>query len=80
MLFGRLKDLEEVMLIAIRPLLQVSNNVHNRSRVEPTDKVLAGQSKCLVDSFALISQAAYKTNIMRVSAILITIVNSHVQH
>ena len=45
MLFGRLKDLEEVMLLAIRPLLQVSNNVHNRSRVEPTDEVLAGQSK-----------------------------------
>ena len=46
--FCRLKDLEEVMLLAIRPLLQVTNDVHNRSRAEPTDEVLAGQSKCLV--------------------------------
>lgn len=60
----RMRTLEDSMLLALRPLVEVADKMHLKSR---EDDSLAEDAGKLVDAVSLMSQAVFKTNAMRVS-------------
>jgi len=54
-------------LLGIKPLVDVANSFHLKSR---TDGEAANDSRKLVDSLSVISQAAYSMNLFRVSNVV----------
>ena len=58
-----MKELEDILLLAIRPLMEVTNVFHERSM---SDVSVKPDSQMLVDSLGLVSQVIYKVNMLRV--------------
>ena len=58
-----MKELEDILLLAIRPLMKVTNVFHERSM---SDVSVKPDSQMLVDSLGLVSQVIYKVNMLRV--------------
>ena len=58
-----MKELEDILLLAIRPLMKVTNVFHERSM---SDVSVKPDSQMLVNSLGLVSQVIYKVNMLRV--------------
>ena len=58
-----MKELEDILLLAIRPLMKVTNAFHERSM---SDVSVKPDSQMLVDSLGLVSQVIYKVFILEV--------------
>ena len=63
-----LKELEEFALLALRPLIGVTNDFHNRARTDGTWNDTASN---LVDAVCVMAQVVYKVNMIRVCVIVI---------
>lgn len=62
-----MREVEELCLLALRPLLEVTDEMHIKSG---QDSDVLPMAKKLIDATSIISQAIYKTNIIRVSSML----------
>ena len=60
----RLADIEQLSLLALRPLVEVTDCVHNLSRTDAEHLPMATK---LIDAACLLSQSVYKLNALRVS-------------
>ena len=58
-----MRELEGLMLLALKPLVEISDKVHHESKTNGSSVEDSGR---LIDSACILSQAIYKTNIIRV--------------
>lgn len=66
MVLYRMKEVEDILLLALRPLIKMANVWHERSR---TDGEFLAASQSLIDALGLTSQAVHRVNMIRVSSL-----------
>lgn len=61
-----MNEIEDILLLALRPIIAVANTFHEKSKTSPD---ALPHSKQLIDALGLTSQAIFKINMLRVSFI-----------